>query len=130
LGSALPLIAIFLYTKLDLNANSSFKVICRTRYRDGRTEKTATICFPPFGEHNKFDLLCLLLLYTAYYHVDENDLHDFFLMVTSCMRCNIALEDGPPEKDVSMSSPSRTNFVLPMAERNLWVTYTWKHALK
>jgi len=33
MGSALPLIAIYLYTKFDLNANSCFKVICRTWYR-------------------------------------------------------------------------------------------------
>ena len=39
LGSALSLIAIYLYTKFDLNGNSSFKVICRTRYRDGRTKR-------------------------------------------------------------------------------------------
>jgi len=32
-----PLIAIFLYTKFDLNGNSSFKVICRTRKCDGRS---------------------------------------------------------------------------------------------
>jgi len=34
LGSALPLIAIYIYTKFDLNGNSSFKAICWTRYRD------------------------------------------------------------------------------------------------
>ena len=47
-GSALPLIAIYLYTKLYLNATSSFGVICRTKYRtDRRTDKAATImCFP------------------------------------------------------------------------------------
>jgi len=38
LGSALTRIAIYLYTctKFDLNANSSFNVICRTRYRTDR----------------------------------------------------------------------------------------------
>ena len=50
LGSVLPLIAIYLYTKFYLNANSSFKVICQTRYRtDGQMDKEATICFPPLG---------------------------------------------------------------------------------
>jgi len=33
MDTALPLIAIYLYTKFYLNANRSFKVICRTRYR-------------------------------------------------------------------------------------------------
>jgi len=33
MGSALPLIAIYMYTKFYLKAKSSFKVICRTRYR-------------------------------------------------------------------------------------------------
>ena len=40
LGSIFPLIAIHLYTytKFYLNANSSFKVICRTKYRtDGQS---------------------------------------------------------------------------------------------
>jgi len=36
LCTALPLTAIYLYTKFDLNGNSSFKVICRTRYRTDR----------------------------------------------------------------------------------------------
>ena len=37
LGSALPLIAICLYTKFYLNAKSSFKVICRTMFQtDGQ----------------------------------------------------------------------------------------------
>ena len=36
LGSILPLIAIYLYTKFKLNTNSSFKVICWTRYRTDR----------------------------------------------------------------------------------------------
>ena len=35
LGSALPLIVIYLYTMFYLNAKSSFKVICRTRYWTG-----------------------------------------------------------------------------------------------
>ena len=43
LGSALHLIAIYIRTKFHLNANSSVKVIRRTRYRtdgqmDGRTD--------------------------------------------------------------------------------------------
>ena len=39
MGTALPLIAIYLYTKCYLNANGSFKVICQTMYRtDGRTD--------------------------------------------------------------------------------------------
>jgi len=46
----LGLIAIYLYTKFDLNGNSSFKVIWRTRYRDGQTDKiAATIMLPPSG---------------------------------------------------------------------------------
>ena len=54
MGSALPLIAIYLYTKY-LNASSSLKVICWTRYRtdgwtDGWMNKAATKCLP-FGEH-------------------------------------------------------------------------------
>jgi len=36
MGTALPLIAIYLYTKFYLNANSSFKVIRQTRYRTDR----------------------------------------------------------------------------------------------
>jgi len=40
LGSALPLIAIYLYTKFYLNTTRSFKVICWTKLPDG-----------PFGEH-------------------------------------------------------------------------------
>jgi len=36
LDSALALIATYLYTKFDLNPNSGFKVICRTRYRTDR----------------------------------------------------------------------------------------------
>ena len=48
LGSALHLIVIYIRTKFHLNANSSVKVIRRTRYRtdgqmDGRTGKAATI---------------------------------------------------------------------------------------
>jgi len=38
LCTALPLIAILLYSKFDLNGNSSFKVICRTRFCDGQTD--------------------------------------------------------------------------------------------
>jgi len=33
LGSAIPLIAIYLYAKFYINATSSFKVICQTGYR-------------------------------------------------------------------------------------------------
>ena len=44
MGSAFPLIAIYLYTylytKFYLNANSSFEVICQT---NGQTDKAATI---------------------------------------------------------------------------------------
>jgi len=41
-----PFSAIYLNTKFDLNDNSSFKVICRTRYRmDGQMDRAATICF-------------------------------------------------------------------------------------
>jgi len=41
-----PFSAIYLYSKFDLNDNSSFKVICRTRYRlDGQMDRAATICF-------------------------------------------------------------------------------------
>jgi len=44
-GSALPLIVIYLYTKFHLKANSSFKVISRTRYStDGQPDKHATLC--------------------------------------------------------------------------------------
>jgi len=47
LGSALPLIAIYLYSKFYLNANSSFKVICRTRYHtDGQS---GDYMLPPLG---------------------------------------------------------------------------------
>ena len=56
LGSALPLIAIYLYTKFYLNVNSSLKVICQTRYRidrwtDGQTKQG--LYASTFGEHNK-----------------------------------------------------------------------------
>ena len=45
---SLPSTGIYIQkcTKTDLNGNSSFKVICRTRYRDGQTDKVTTICFP------------------------------------------------------------------------------------
>jgi len=44
---ALPLTAIYLYTKFDLNANSSLKVICRTRYwTDGQS---GDYMLPPLG---------------------------------------------------------------------------------
>ena len=47
MGTALPLTATYLYTKFYLNAISSFKVICRTRYQmDGQTDKAVIICFP------------------------------------------------------------------------------------
>jgi len=49
LCTALPLIAIYLYTctKFDLNGNSSFKVICRMARRT-KWQLYAS----PFGEHN------------------------------------------------------------------------------
>ena len=50
LGSALSLIAIYLYTKFDLNANSSFKVIFKTRYHDGQTDGQSD----DIGEHNNW----------------------------------------------------------------------------
>jgi len=44
-----------LWSKFHLNANSSFKVVCRTRYRiDRRTKRT--ICFP-FWEHKKLPVV-------------------------------------------------------------------------
>jgi len=51
LGSALPLIAIYILTKFHLNVNSSFKVICQTRYqtdgqKDKQTDKAATMILP------------------------------------------------------------------------------------
>ena len=50
MGCALFLIAIYLYTKFDLNANSSFKVICRTRYpTDGQS---GDYMLPPLGSMN------------------------------------------------------------------------------
>ena len=54
LGSALPLIAIYLQTKSHLKANSSFKVICRTRYwTDGWTDgKSGDYMLPPLGSIN------------------------------------------------------------------------------
>jgi len=42
LGSALPLIGIYIYTKYDLNANSSFKLLAGQG--TGRTDRAATIC--------------------------------------------------------------------------------------
>jgi len=55
-GSALPLIAIYLHTKFYLNANSSFEVICWTRYQmdgrmDGRTDvrQSGHYMLPPLG---------------------------------------------------------------------------------
>ena len=39
----------------DLNGNSSFKVICRTRYRDGRTKRL--LYASAFGEHNKMQIM-------------------------------------------------------------------------
>ena len=52
MGFALRLIAIYLYTKFYFNANSNFKVICRTRYRmDGQTKRR--LYASPFGEHKK-----------------------------------------------------------------------------
>ena len=43
-------IKTYRYTKFYLNANSSFKVIFRTRYRtDGRMDKAVPIFYPPVG---------------------------------------------------------------------------------
>ena len=39
LCTAFPLIAIYPFTKFDLNGNSSFKVICRTSFCDGWTDR-------------------------------------------------------------------------------------------
>jgi len=51
LGSALPLIGIYIYTKYDLNANSSFNVISRTRYRkDGQS---GDYMLPPLHKNKK-----------------------------------------------------------------------------
>jgi len=47
LCTALLLIAIYLYT------NSSFTVICKTRYRDGRADGHSGDYISHFGEHNK-----------------------------------------------------------------------------
>ena len=61
LGCALSLIAIYLYTKFYLNAQSSFKVICQTRYwTNGRTDRAATICFP-FVEHKKGNIVSFVI---------------------------------------------------------------------
>ena len=50
MGCALPLIAIYLYTKSYLNATGSFKVICRTRSQtDGQSVN--------FGEHKQSGIL-------------------------------------------------------------------------
>jgi len=69
LGSALPLIAIYLYLKFYLNANNSFKVICRTKYRaDGRTDDRQT---------DKTASICLKMYVTLY-----KSLHEFFLKVS------------------------------------------------
>ena len=54
MGTALPLIAIYLYTKVYLNANSSFKVNCLTRYwMGGRTKQQLS------GEHKNEHLTTL-----------------------------------------------------------------------
>ena len=62
MGSALSLSAIYLYTKLDLNANSSFKVICQTRYCDGQTD----------GQSDDYMLHSLghIIMYYNFYHND------------------------------------------------------------
>ena len=49
MGSALPLIYIYLYTEFYLNANSSLKVICRTRYRTDRRTKWQLYASPYLG---------------------------------------------------------------------------------
>ena len=56
LGSALPLIVIYLYTKSYLDANSSFKDICRTKYcMDGQTKQR--LYASTFGEHKNVYLI-------------------------------------------------------------------------
>ena len=58
MGSALPLIAIYLYSKFYLNATSSFKFTCQTRYRPHkRTDKAGTVCLP-FGDHKNVHKFC------------------------------------------------------------------------
>jgi len=47
LSSALPLVAIYLFTKFHLNANSSFKVICRTGNRTNG--QNGDYMLPPLG---------------------------------------------------------------------------------
>ena len=46
LESALPCIVIYLYTKFDLNATSSFKVICQTKYPKDRWTKRQLYASP------------------------------------------------------------------------------------
>jgi len=77
LGAALPLIAfyalsliaIYLYTKFYLNANSSFKVICRTRYqtdeknlkKNSKETDRLTNTLYSYRMQSKFAYFCKLL---------------------------------------------------------------------
>ena len=92
LFTIIPLIAIYLYTKVDLIANSSFKVICRTWYRangqtdrrtDGQTKRR--LYASPFGEHNnsKKSTNNGNLPYTKLFCVDLLTLKCFFTIL--CM---------------------------------------------
>ena len=51
--TALLLIDTYLYNKFDLNGNSCFKVICRTRFCDRLTDgQSGDYMLPsPFGAH-------------------------------------------------------------------------------
>ena len=49
MGSAVPLIAIYLYTKFDLNVTIGFKLFAGQG--TGWTDKVATICFHLWGAH-------------------------------------------------------------------------------
>ena len=73
LGSALPLIAIYLLTKFHLNTNSSFKVIRRTRYQTDRRMdgQSGDYMLPPLGSltmHQGRLAKYVLLTYNDYLH--------------------------------------------------------------
>jgi len=56
--------------KFYLNGNSSFKVIHRTRYRtNGRTDRWTKrrLYASPFGEHNKYTMMQVLVYYIQEY---------------------------------------------------------------
>ena len=59
MGSALPLIYIYLYTEFYLNATSSLTVICQTRYRTDRQTKWQLYASPYLGN---IKILILLIL--------------------------------------------------------------------